>query len=99
MRVALQRVVDRLRDVEELVPAVDDPPFDVEPGVPHERDERVEDLGDATAERGRREVEHPLALERRGELLDLVHEAPRGDRRVVGQELRADVDQLELHGG
>ena len=69
--------MDRLRDVEELVLAVDDPPLDVEPGVAHERNERVVDLGDAAAERGRREVEHALALERRRELADLVHEAAR----------------------
>ena len=53
--------MDRLRDVEELVLAVDDPPLGVEAGVAHERHERVEDLGDAAAERGGGEMEDALA--------------------------------------
>ena len=61
---ALERVVDRLRDVEELILAVDDAPLGVEPGVAHERDERVEDLGHAAAEGRRREVQHAPARER-----------------------------------
>ena len=52
-RIALEAVVDRLRDVEELVPALDDPPFDVEPRVSHEWHERVKNLGHASAKRGR----------------------------------------------
>ena len=91
--------MDRLRDVEELVPALDDPPLDVEPRVPHERHERVQNLGHASAERGRGEVQHALAFERTGKLADLLHETARCNRRVLGQQLRPDVDQLKLHGG
>ncbi len=67
LRVALERVVDRLRHIEELVRAVDDPPLRLEPGVGHERDERVVDLGHAAAEGGRGEVQHALARQRLGE--------------------------------
>ena len=70
-RVALQAVVDRLRDVEELLVAVDDPPLDVEPGIRHQRDERVVDLRDAAAEGGRGQVDDALALEGLGEPADL----------------------------
>ena len=53
LRVALQRVVHQLRRVEELLAAVDHLPLGVEPDVAHQRDQRVEDLRDAAAERGR----------------------------------------------
>ena len=96
-RVALEPVVDRLRDVEELVLAADDPPLDLEAGVGHERDERVVDLGDAAAERRRRQVEDALPRERLGEPPDLVHEPAGRDRRVVAERLVADVDERE-HG-
>ena len=93
-RVALERVVNRLRDVEELVLAVDDLPLRVEPGVAHERHERVEDLRDAAAERGGREVQDALAGEGLRQRADLVHEAASGDRSVVPEMLRPDVDGL-----
>jgi len=93
---ALERVVDRLRHVEELVLAVDHLPLGLEPRVAHERDERVEDLGDAAAEGRGREVQDALALERLGERLDLIHDAAARDRRVVGEGLVPDVDRLEL---
>ena len=92
---ALERVVDRLRDVEELLLAADDPPLDLEARVLHERDERVVDLRDAAAEGGRREVDDALALERLREPADLVHEPARRDRRVVAQRFVTDVDELE----
>ena len=69
---ALQRVVHELRRVEELLAPVDDLPLALEPDVLHERDERVEDLGDAAAERGRRDVHDARALQRLGELADLL---------------------------
>ena len=94
--VALEPVVDRLRDVEELVLAVDDPPLGVEARVLHERDERVQDLGHAAAERGRREVQDAQALERLRERGDLVHETAPGDRGVVRENLVTDVDGLKL---
>ena len=93
--VALQRVVDRLRDGEELVGALDDPPLDVEPDVGHQRDERVVDLGDAAAERGRREVHDALAAQRLGEAVDLLHQPARRQRRIVGERLVSGVDELE----
>jgi hypothetical protein len=95
LRVALQRVVDRLRDVEELLLRADDPPFDFEAGALHQRDQRVVDLGDAAAERGCGHVRDPLALERLGETPDLVHQAARRQRRVVGERLVPDVDELQ----
>ena len=94
-RRALQAVVDRLRDVEELVLAVDDPPLDVEARVRHQRHERVVDLGDAAAERGRRDVHDALALQRLGEPLDLVHQTARDQRGVVAERLVADVDEWQ----
>ena len=94
LRVALERVVDRLRDVEELVLAVDDLPLGLEPGVTHERDERVEDLGDTAAEGGRGEVQHALAGEGLRKRPDLVHEAACSNRGVVTEVLRPDVDRL-----
>ena len=97
--VALERVVNRLGDVEELVAPVDDAPFGLEPGAAHERHERVEDLGDPAPEGGRRQVQHALPGERLGQRADLVHEPPARDRRVVREQLGADVDLLEPHGG
>ena len=95
LRVSLQRVVDRLRDVEELLGAPDDPPLDLEARVLHQRDERVVDLGDAAAERGRRQMDDALARERLRQRADLVHQPARRDRRVVGERLVSDVDELQ----
>ena len=78
-RVTLERVVDRLRDREELVLAVDDPPLDVEADVLHQRDEGVVDLGHAAAERRRRDMDDSLPLERLGETADVVHHPARGE--------------------
>ena len=95
VRIALQRVVDHLGDVEEIFCAANDPPLDLEPGILHERDEGVVDLRDAAAERGRRDVENPLAGQRLGQRADLAHQAARRQRGVVAQRLVADVDELE----
>ena len=95
LRIALERVVNRLRHIEELVRAVDDPPLRLEPGVGHQRNERVVDLGDAAAERRCREVQHPLARQRLGQAADLLHQSARRQRRVVAKRLVADVDLLE----
>ena len=64
---ALQRVVDLLRDGEELVAAVDDLPLGLDAEVAEQRNVGGEELGDAAAVGGRVHVEHPLARERRGE--------------------------------
>jgi hypothetical protein len=66
--------VHELRDVEELLPPDHDVPVGLEPGIAHERDERVEDLGDAAAERRRAYVQDALALEGLGQLVYLVDE-------------------------
>jgi hypothetical protein len=91
--------VDRLRDVEELGLAVDHTPLGVEACVAHERDDRVEELGYAAAERGCRKVQDALAGKWLGEGPQLLHEAAARDRRVVRECLMADVYLLQLHGG
>ncbi len=95
--IALERVVDGLRDVEEAVRGLDDPPFDLQPDVRHQRHERVVDLRHATAERRGRQVEHTLADERRGQLVDLGHQPRRRHRRVVRERFPSDVDEIQ-HG-
>jgi hypothetical protein len=83
VRVALERVVDRLGDREELVVALDDSPLDVEADVPHQGNECEVDLGYTAAERRRREVDDSLALERFREPANLVHDPPRRKGRVL----------------
>ena len=95
LRAALQCVVHGLRDVEELLGAADDPPLDVQADVCHQRHERVVDLGDAAAERGRGQVRDALTLQRLGERADLVHQPACGERGVVGERLAADVDDIQ----
>ena len=91
--------MDRLGHVEEVVRAANDPPLDLEPRVLHQGHERVVDLRDTAAERGRREVEHPPAGERLRQCADLVHQASRCERAVVGERLVSDVDELEQAAG
>ena len=57
---ALQRVVEELGRVEELLLAEDHVPVGVEADVAHQRHDRVEDLGDAAAEGGGADVEDAL---------------------------------------
>ena len=80
---------------EELVLAVDHLPLDLEADVAHQRHERVEDLRHAAAERGRREVHDPPALQRLGQLADLVDQLPPDDVGVVGQALVSQRHWLE----
>ena len=94
---ALERVVHELRRVEELLAAVDHLPLDVEADVRHEGDERVEDLGDAAAERRGGHVDDALALQRGCELADLLDEGTAHDVGVVRQRLLRGRDGLE-HG-
>jgi hypothetical protein len=94
-RVPLERVVDRLRRSEELVRPGDDPPLGVEASVPHERHECVVDLRDAAAKSRRRDVGEALAAERLRQPADLLHQATRGDGRVVRERLLSDVDELQ----
>src|SRR5919109_2345409 len=95
LRIPLQRVVDRLRDVEELVLSLDDQPVRLEPGALHERDERVVDLGDAAPESGGRDVGDALPGKRATESLDVGHQPATADRRVIDERLRTDVDVRE----
>ena len=67
----LQRVVEELGRVEELLLAEDHVPVGVEPDVAHQRHDRVEDLRDAAAEGGGADVQDALALQRLGQLADL----------------------------
>ena len=60
--------------------------------------EREEDLRDAAAERRRRDVQDPLALEGLGERADLLGDLAADDVRVVREVLRSDEDGLQ-HGG
>ncbi len=92
---ALQRVVHQLGRVEELFAAVDHLPLAVQADVAHQRHERVQDLRDAAAERGRRDVHHALALQRLGQLADLGDQLAAADVRVVGERLVGDGDGLE----
>ena len=93
--VALERIVHQLGGVEELLTAVDHLPFAVQTHVHHQRHKRGQDLGDAAAECGRREVENTFALERLGELMDLVHERAPDQARVIGEVLVGDGYGLE----
>ena len=89
---ALQAVVEALRDVEELAVGRHDLPLGLQADIVHQRQQRVEDLGDPAAERGRVDVQDALALKRRRELLDLGEKVFEDDALVVGQELAACVD-------
>ena len=91
----LQRVVEELGRVEELLLAEDHVPVRVEADVAHQRHQRVEDLGDAAAESGGADVQHPLALQRLGELADLLRQLFADDVGVVGEGLVAEGDFLK----
>jgi hypothetical protein len=97
LRVPLQGVMDRLRDVVELLGAGDDAPLDLEARVLHQGNERVVDLGNAAAECRRRQVHDTLSCKRLGKPADFVHQSPRRDGRVIRKGLMSDVDELE-HG-
>ena len=88
-----------LRGVEELLAPVDDLPLGLEPDVAHERDERVEDLGHAAAERRGTQVDDAAALERAGELADLLDEVAPDDVGVVGEALVGERDGLQQGAG
>ena len=85
----------QLGRVEELLAPDDDLPLRLDADVAHQRHERVEDLGDAAAERGRRQVQHLQPLELLGELVDLLDERAPDKVRVVGQGLVTDPYRLQ----
>ena len=95
LRRPLQRVVQELGRVEELLLAEDHVPVGVEADVAHQRHDRVEDLGDAAAEGGGADVQHALALQRLGELADLLRQLLADDVRVVGEGLLSEGDFLK----
>ena len=92
---ALQRVVEELGRVEELLLAEDHVPVGVEADVAHQRHDRVEDLRDAAAERGGADVQDALPLERLGQLADPLGQLLAGDVGVVGEGLLAEWDFLK----
>ena len=89
----------QLGDVEELLAPEDHLPVRVEADVAHQRHHRVEDLRDAAAERGRADVEHPLAGQRLRELADLLDQAAPDEVGVVGQRALAKSDFLKHADG
>ena len=92
---ALQRVVEELGRVEELLLAEDHVPVGVEADVAHQRHDRVEDLRDAAAEGGGADVQDAVALQRLGELADPLDQLLAGDVGVVGEGLVAEGDFLK----
>ena len=84
----------QLRGVEELLAPEHHLPLRLDAHVAHQRDQRVEDLGDAAAEGGRGEVEHAQALEVLRQLADLLDERPSGQVGVVREALVAYGDRL-----
>ena len=94
-RIALKPVVDRLRDIEELFGTPDHPPFDLEPDVRHQRHKRVIDLGDTAAECRGREMHDAFSTQRLSQPVDVVDEAARHNRSVIGEALVSGVDELK----
>ena len=70
----------------------------VQPDVAHQRDDRVEDLRDAAAERGRVDVENALSLQGLCQSTDLLDRVLAHDVRVVGQRALAQGDLLKHRG-
>src|SRR5690606_34866806 len=83
----------------ELLAADDHLPLGLDPHVAHERDERVEDLRHAPAERGGAEVEDLQPLQPLGELPDLGDERAADEVGVVREALVTDSDRLQHADG
>ena len=83
--IALQRVVQQLGRIEELLLAEHHAPVGVEADISHQRHERVEDLRDAAPEGRRADVEHAATPERLGQLADPLDQRAAAEARVVGQ--------------
>src|SRR3954467_10693205 len=86
-RVALEGVVHQLGRVEELLAAAYHLPLGLDADVAHERYQRVEDLGNAAAERRRGQVEDLEALQLGRQLVDLLDQRTADEVRVVSQGL------------
>ncbi len=95
---ALERVVEELGRVEELLFAEDHVPVGVDADVPHQRHDRVEDLRDAAAEGGGADVQDAVSLHRLGQLADALDRLLAGDVGVVGEGLLAEGDFLKHQG-
>ena len=89
--------MDRLRDAEELVAAVDDLPLGLDAEIAEQRDVGREELGDAAAVRGGVDVEDPGTGERRGGGADALDRLVAGDLAVVVEVLLEKGDAFE-HG-
>ena len=96
---ALQRVVHQLGRVEELLAPVDDLPLGVEPDVLHQRDERVEDLADAAAERGGGDMHDPAPSSGAASSLTSSIRSRPHDVRVVGEESWCRLRLAEARAG
>src|SRR5205085_3385660 len=91
----LERVVHQLRDVVELLAPDHDLPVGLEAHVAHQRDERVEDLGDAAAEGGGGQMEHLEALKRLRQLANFLHERAADKMRAIRKALVAYGHRLQ----
>ena len=92
---ALQRVVHRLRDREELVAPLEERPFHLEAEVVQERDVRVEQLRDAAPVGRRVDLEHARARERPCRLTESLDAVGAGVLGVVREVPRRDGDDGE----
>ena len=93
--VALESIMGDLGAFVELLLRHDDPPLGVQADVAHQRHEGVKDLGNAAAERGGVDVEHPGSLEAFRQLPDLLDQRADHHALVVGQKLVAHMDFLQ----
>jgi hypothetical protein len=96
--VSLERVVEPLGDVVELLAAEHHLPLGLDPDILHQRDQGVEDLRYAAAEGGRGDVHHAQALEALRQLPDLGDQLAPREVRVVSEALVPYGNGLK-HGG
>ncbi len=93
---ALQGVVEALGDVEERLRPEHDIPFGLQAGIPHQRYERVQDLGDPATEARRADVQDPLPPQALPEGHYLIVELPADYAAIIGERFVAGVYTL-LH--
>src|SRR5215216_1015507 len=81
---ALQGVVETLGDVEERLRPEHDVPLGLQAGIPHQRYERVQDLGDPTTETRRTDVQDAFPPQTLPEGYYLVVEFPTNYAAIIG---------------
>ena len=96
---ALQRVVHRLGDGEELVAAVNHLPFGIDADGLQQGDVGREQLGDPTAVRSGIHVQHTFALQGSGQLADTFESPGLDDLGVVVEILVEQGDAFEQGAG